>query len=149
MVEAGSACPYAGTFMLDTMVCGTTDVTASWKKVIPTTVYIFSDLAGGGCRLELTNTNSACVETQVINLVPDAGKSTWTSTSLGITSCAPAACIFTTGDKACAVGDRASAPESGPAPDIVVAGTKMTWRIPGEAGDLCGGALQVLTFTRK
>ena len=106
-VDAGAgACPYTGSYTLESYACDATDITAAWKTAIPTTTVTFTSM-GTGCRLAITYTSPMCMEGEaatVTNLGPTASFM-WT----GITSCAPAACKFSTNDAACSMGDRVSA----------------------------------------
>jgi hypothetical protein len=139
--DAGGDCAFKGSFTLEKYVCGTTDVTAQWKGLVPTDAVVVTDKAGGGCTLKLTHTGPNCVEAETFEATLTSGSS-YQLKHLGITACTPAACKFTTDDPACMVGDRVKTETV----MIVAEGAKFHIKRTSEAGDLCGGEAEDVTF---
>ncbi len=104
--EVSQACPIAGTWNLQNVLCGDNDITADWFRVIDRTTAVLST-SGTGCALATTNETNACTEEERGTLVAKSGDQ-WAVVSQGITACTPAACTFGGQDAACAVGDRAA-----------------------------------------
>jgi len=104
--EVSTACPIAGTWNLQNVLCGDNDITADWFRVIDRTTAVLTT-SGSGCALTTTNETDACTEEERGTLVTKAGNA-WAVVAQGITSCTPAACTFGGQDAACAIGDRAA-----------------------------------------
>ena|GEM_PF-4206885 len=104
--EVTLACPIAGTWNLQNVLCGDNDITADWFRVIDRTTAVLST-SGTGCALTTTNETDACTEEERGTLVTKSG-SQWAVVSQGIIACTPAACTFGGQDAACALADRAA-----------------------------------------
>lgn len=104
--EVSPACPIAGTWNLQNVLCGENDITADWFRVIDRTTTVLAT-SGTGCALTTTNETDACTEEERGTLVAKSGDQ-WAVVSQGITACTPAACTFGGQDAACAIGDRAT-----------------------------------------
>ncbi len=123
------------------MSCGGNDITAAWKSIIPSTTITFSS-QGGGCKLAVVNTSTACVETEEM-LVTNPGTNATTMWA-GVTSCSPAMCKFTANDAPCVVGDRARTMMG---QSLVANGVRITFTNPTTApDDVCRGAASVIVL---
>lgn len=137
--DAGSTamapgCPPAGTYTLTSFKCGAMDITSTWKSIIPTTTLTFSS-DGDDCKMVINNMSATCTESQEDHFVFGAKGS---HTSLGITSCSPAACTFGSDDAPCMKGDRAQAKSDGAPDDFDLKDGVLTIRTPANTGDICG-----------
>jgi hypothetical protein len=138
---SGGNCAFKGTFTMQKYLCGTTDVTAQWKTVVPTETLVVTDKAGGGCVLAITHTAPVCVEAESFDVTQVSGNS-YTFKDNGISSCAPAACKFVTNDAPCVIGDRATTDTR----NIVVEGAGFHISRTSAVGDICGGMVEDFLF---
>ena len=136
-------CAFKGTYTLEKYLCGTTDITADWKSVVPTDTLVVTDRAGGGCAMIATHEASACVEAEGFEATAPSG-STYQFEALGVTSCSPSSCKFSAADAPCAVGDRAK--PKVPA-TIVAEGVKLRIQSATAADSVCAGEDRDLLFT--
>ena len=97
-------CGVTGTYDLETYFCGTVDITASWKAVIPTETITITDAVTGGCRADFKYSSSTCSETEAVEFSAALGQVT--ASYKGIDSCMPTSCTFAPGDAPCVIGDR-------------------------------------------
>jgi hypothetical protein len=129
-------CPPAGVYTLISFKCGATDITSVWKSIIPTSTLTFSS-QGTSCKMVITNTSSACMETQEETFVfGDQGS----HVAAGITSCSPAGCKFNADDAPCVIGDRAKPAMASTATGFQVVNGQLTIVTPANTGDICGAA---------
>jgi hypothetical protein len=141
-------CAFVGEWTLEKFECGTTDITSSWKAIIPETTYVFS--AGPlGCHVAVVNKSPACTEGQGFDWTVTTDGNVTAATSEGITSCDPASCKFNGSDAPCVVGDRASTgAATGESASIVKSGTKLLITVK-KPGDICSGMDQHQTLAPK
>jgi hypothetical protein len=141
-VAMAPGCPPAGTYTLTSFKCGTMDITSTWMSIVPTSTLTFSS-DGNDCKMVISNESAACKETQEDHLVFGA---TASHTSLGITSCSPDQCKFSSDDAPCMKGDRAK-PTSDGAPDpFELVDGQLTIHTPANSGDLCGTVEGIQVF---
>ncbi len=129
------ACPFTGSYRLEKFVCGSTDITAAWKSLVPTDTLVVTAKPGGGCTMVITHESATCVEVETFEATEPSG-SRYQFEALGVTSCSPASCKFKSGDEPCSIGDRAN--PKVPA-TIVTEGLKLRIRSPTAADSTCGG----------
>ena len=147
--ETGAfTCPFTGAYEISTYACDTTDITATWKGIVPNTEVTFSNIVAGGggppsgCHVVVRNKNATCDETEEMNITFVSGTS-YNKHPFGVTKCAPAACTFTTGDAPCAIGDRAGADSF---IDVTKSGVTLTFTTPAETTGICAGKKTIITL---
>ena len=147
--DSPGTCAFVGAWTMEKFMCDTTNITSSWKAIIPETTFVFSS-AGGGCHVVLTNKNPSCTETEEFDWVIATDGKITSGKNVGITSCSPDKCIFTTGDAPCVVGDRAGSGDAGitGSGSVTKSGTKLVIDST-ESGGLCGGKPQHMTLAPK
>lgn len=98
-------CP-AGMWTLDAMVCGSTDVTSTYRESVTTSVVEVEYREDGTCHLRFVDSNATCMKEHWQHL----GYPTTThvnALSYGITGCGPASCTFDAEDTPCMTSDGA------------------------------------------
>jgi len=124
--EVSAACPIAGTWNLQNVLCGDKDITADWFRIIDRTSLLLAS-SGAGCAWTSSNETEACTEEERGTMVIEAG-TRWAVVGQGITACTPPACSFGGQDAPCAIGDRAASHDA----EIVVLGGQL--RVTTENG---------------
>jgi hypothetical protein len=100
------ACPYEGTWTLQSITCDGVDATASYTAAVESTTLVATASPSGGCYVEIFLASTYCTEAEEID-ASALSNDVWTVLGFGISSCKPAACTFDALDAPCAVGDRA------------------------------------------
>jgi hypothetical protein len=105
----GATCPLVGRWVMTSVFCNTTDVTADVRSTGGLTEMRidFTTDATGPCHMAGTFTGPTCVEVEEHEASLQGDQLT-VALGGGITSCQPAACKFNMNDAACANGDRAN-----------------------------------------
>ena len=98
-------CP-AGNYMLESIVCGTTDVTETYTAAVTTATVEVEHREDGTCHFRFVEANSGCMKEHWQHL----GYPTTThinANSFGITGCAPSNCTLDAEDTPCMTSDGA------------------------------------------
>jgi hypothetical protein len=97
------ACPYEGTWTLQSITCDGVDATASYTAAVESTTLVATASPSGGCYVEIFLASTYCTEAEEID-ASALSNDVWTVLGFGISSCKPAACTFDALDAPCAVG---------------------------------------------
>ena len=98
-------CPHLGVWLLQTISCGSIDITAEWVLHVPETKM---KLASPGARvrsMKVWHEAPSCTEIHEGTLTPDGDA--WQLQTGGVTGCEPPGCKFAEVDEPCALGDQA------------------------------------------
>jgi hypothetical protein len=125
----------SGTWALTFMSCAGTDITATWKARVSSSVVTLTGGENGGCHGVLVNTGPNCQETSEYNA--SLSGETETDNATGITVCNPSGCQFDPNDTPCVVGDRAGTSTL----TTVISGSNMT-ATRNDAQTVCGASGQ-------
>lgn len=95
-------CP-AGNYVLESITCGTTDVTETYTAIVTTATVEVEHREDGTCHFRFVESNAGCMKEHWQHL----GYPTSThinANSYGITGCSPASCTLDAEDAACMTG---------------------------------------------